>query len=460
MSQVLGTLARVGRERGLKERGLLGAFRGFVRTRVRQLFKPLPVGLDLTAETWLKGVTKYTLRQKANLLKLEHKLLKKKHYQHKSFSKAEFFEGYKYDRSINGMGDVMKVFLSPIFKYIEQAVFHSGQGVHEPLGAFVKGVPVSEWPDYIQQRVHKEGSTYYATDFTSFESSVDEDILKACEWQLYAYMLQNYPVHRAVVHRQLLGKSVMRFKHYIAKRSAVRMSGDPWTSLGNGFTNWMVACFLASINDSRVEGVFEGDDGLFRVDGGWRPTARDYARLGFDIKIETHKELSLAQFCWLVFDSDARQLIKDPLRTLLRLSWTDTPQGLYGGKKRCQELLLAKCLSLAHELPSCPIVSALARRYIDTHADVKPKFIRDGFHPEYGGGPPAFAPIEDGTRRLFASRYQISVRDQIDVERKLQTWDGESLLHFTMLGLCPSYECLSNWNTRVLLVPVRQLQRW
>jgi hypothetical protein len=149
------------------------------------------------------------------------------------------------------------------------------------------------------------------------------------------------------------------------------MSGEMCTSLGNGFTNLMCFLYLCKQNGVEfVDGVVEGDDGLFAVRGKV-PSPAQFNNLGLIIKMETHDHLNEASFCGLVFDPDDLSNVADPAELLCKFGWTHSVQ-MRAGPKKLKSLLKAKAYSLAYELPRCPIANALARYALRVTSSSKP----------------------------------------------------------------------------------------
>jgi len=174
------------------------------------------------------------------------------------------------------------------------------------------------------------------------------------------------------------------------------MSGEMCTSLGNGFTNLMLALFIASLRHGHLEGYVEGDDGLFATD--FELTKEDYLNLGFTMKnVDEVFHPGWASFCGMLF-GDSLQIVRSPRRFLENFGWTHS--AVHGGEKVMLGLLRAKALSAVYETPHCPIVSVLARRALHHTRGVTPRFVNDGFHntelvPRDESKLPKFAPTTD-----------------------------------------------------------------
>lgn len=274
------------------------------------------------------------------------------YYNTKSFFKDEFYQEFKNARSINSRCDFFKTVVGPIFKGIEKILFSRGE--------FIKKIPVQDRAKYIHDRLFSEGACYFASDFTSFESSFSKQIMMACEFALYRHMTQNLSCgdrFMTIITEALAGMNFLVFKNFGVEVEATRMSGEMCTSLGNSFTNLMVNLFILSENGCKdVECVVEGDDGLYRFNG-VAPTSDHYAKLGFEIKLVVEKELHLASFCGLVYDPIDLKVLADPMKVLLRTCWGDAKYK-DSRKSKLLSLLKAKALSIVYQYDGCPVVSS------------------------------------------------------------------------------------------------------
>jgi hypothetical protein len=188
------------------------------------------------------------------------------------------------------------------------------------------------------------------------------------------------------------------------------MSGDMCTSLGNGFTNLMLAKFIAHEQGADLHGFVEGDDGLFSTTASLTPEL--YQQLGFTIKIDEVSEPCKASFCGMVF-AESGQIIRDPRKFMMTFAWTQSL--IQAGPTIMNQLQRAKALSCLAETPSCPIVSAFAT-YALNHTDgYQARFVSDGYHQVPANGPKPL-PIADDTRELFEHVFGIPVAVQLACE--------------------------------------------
>jgi hypothetical protein len=332
-----------------------GKFKNFVEDWCVKNLIPLSPDTDTTFETWI-AARPYSRARKEQLRKALNEVsdvfcrdIRKV----KSFMKDEVYPKYKHARGINSRTDGFKAMVGPIFSAIEKEVF--------ALPDFIKKVPVPDRPKYMMERLYAEGATYVETDYTAFEALFKEWLMVCCEFVMYKYMTQFLPEAEwfaRVCDDILAGDNECLFKFYRVWVRATRMSGEMCTSLGNGFTNKMALEFVCSLKGSNVVGVVEGDDGAARIDGPV-PTTEDFAALGLDIKLIEHHDISTMSFCGIVYDPVDMINVTNPLDVLAEFGWTTT-RYVRAKDAKLKQLLKAKCLSLAHQYPGCPIIQPLA----------------------------------------------------------------------------------------------------
>jgi len=412
------------------DKAAMARFRLFVRHYIRRHYTPLTPDVDTSIRTWLAATTYPEWRKRELLEKLEayHRgeLTLEELLACASFMKDEFYLEYKHGRGINARHDVFKCLVGPIFKLIEEEVYKDHH--------FIKHVPVAKRPEFIRDLLMAEGVRFYASDYTSFEALFTRELMEACEFELYSYMTQHLDessLMKWACESVLGGDNICNFKDFTVWLEAVRMSGEMCTSLGNGFTNLMAFLFVAQEKGSTyADGVVEGDDGLFALNGP-PPTPADFEKLGLVIKLEEHQDLSTASFCGLIFDPHDLVNIACPRKILAGFGWA---AGQYVGAKPkiLKALLRCKALSLAHQYPGAPIISALARYGLRVTDDVQAcKMYRvlnaraalDEWHRRQVlqalESEIVDRPVPINTRLLMESKFGISVTDQIRIEEYL-----------------------------------------
>lgn len=428
-----GFKKRLLRDLPLPDQDFLRCFATFVKDFVRRTFKRV---VPLSFEEWLLS-TPYNEARKDEL-RLAYYALRgarptarqRKHVD--SFGKTEFYEVYKHLRLINSRCDAFKVWSGPMFKAIEEEVYK--------LHNFVKHTTIPQRVELVKG-LRKAGCKYYATDFTAFESHFTPQLMDICECELYRWCLGDTEDAR-VLCNTLTGDNAMRTRSGVkATVKGRRMSGDMCTSLGNGFTNLMLAKFIAYRKTGDVDsldGLVEGDDGLF---SSTVPiSAQDYEKLGFTIKIDEVTDPCCASFCGMIF-ADSGEVIRSPVRFLTGFGWTHSTIG--GGNQVMQSLLRAKALSAVCETPQCPIVGQMARSALAYTRGVLPRFESDGYHHTYSDVDerklPTFSPSAD-TRELFSRMYGINPESQLAIEEKIACGQLDDISPILVTALASSQE--------------------
>lgn len=385
-----GALYRFARETPTPEPELLEEFRQFVRLQVRLLFDKIQKPVDYEHD--YLDHTHYNLTKKSQLLDLHKNMLGvPTSVVYKSFGKTEFINlpplfqmaedicsalrdlwatvsdavvlaFYKSVRCINGPENRWKAYVAHLIHAVEKVV------CKHP--AFAKYIPVMERPAAIVSLLSKYPPPYYVTDYTSFEASFCSEILRACEGELYSYMLEDFSECPHII-KQMCGSHKCKFRDFSITLPGVRMSGDSNTSLGNGFTNLMLMKFMCEKTNIVCEGFVEGDDGLFAFSG--EPDFSIITRLGFDLKFEPHATPYTSSFCGLLL-SRSLASFTEPLFEIIKFGWSMSTLKHSTKKKVRLGLLRAKALSLFYCHPRCPMLTALAVKYIALTQGVEPIF--------------------------------------------------------------------------------------
>lgn len=332
-----------------------------------------------------------------------------------AFCKDEFYMEMKPARSINARPDLLKCMFGPLVQHIEKVVFEHP--------AFIKKIPMVDRPKYILAIMASalpiivEGDDGLlrgmASDYSAFESLFTLDLIRACERALFLHMLGGGKVAHKFVNildRVCYGQNRNRYSSGLRLAvDAKRMSGEMFTSLGNGITNLLVLVFL-----------FEK-----YVKRGVSITPAHFEALGLRAKLEHHDDPSEASFCGMVFDPVDQQIIRDPRATLVKLGWSRLPY-VHSSTKTLTKLLRLKALSMAYESESCPVLSAIARRLLFLTAPVVKydtwllKYCQTNWEREWmttNRRVLTWPEIGLGTRSLFEKLYGISVADQLELER-------------------------------------------
>lgn len=421
----------------------------FVRKWLERNLTPLDCAADDSVERWLEHSNYPEWRKKEILEAWENVIsdcLKSSHVVCDTFVKDEFYPEPKWPRLIHARRDEFKAFSGPIFKLIEEQLYQHP--------AFIKHVPVAQRPQYILDNVYLPGAKMYTTDYTSFESLFTKMLMDTVEMQLYEYMTKNLPrgkVWYDNVYRVMTGRNHCSAKHFKMQIDATRMSGEMSTSLGNGFSNLMLASFVVAEkggHDLRI--VVEGDDGLFTYSGPEVKT-EDFTELGLRIKIDSHDELATASFCGLVFDPVDLVNVRDPRTVFATFGWTGARDS-FSGKKKKLALLRAKSMSLLAQYPGCPMLQSLAMygmrvtksyditRVIQSRNTgwwIREQYLEAQQLLQAGSLRPQ--PVPNNTRLLIERLYGISVETQLHVEAYLDALDVVQPIRCSVLDdLLPS----------------------
>jgi len=439
-SNIAGELKRVCFKHPTADPELRKKLNSFVRNWVERNIVPLDISDDVSFSTWLKS-TKYTDRRKKELEKVWAAFngdLSDRDKCCKAFSKAESYSGFKHLRGINSRSDVFKCAVAPIFSAIEKALFK--------MKWFIKKIPVSDRASHVLERLGSPTASFYATDYSAFESHFDPQLMEEVEFVLYEYATHALPEGEGwfnVVKSVIGAANTCIRKGYVARGITSRMSGEMCTSLGNSFANLMVFLFVCSeagIEEGDIDGFVEGDDGLFKFERHQKIDDNLFARLGLTIKIQKFEKLWEASFCGLVFDPDQLIVITDPLEVLADFGWASNPCYVHCGNVRLLELLRAKSMSFAHQYPGCPIVQSLAQYGLRmTRRICLWKFLNNqkinmwdreqylqAWDAYVNSKPIPVREISASTRALVESNYGISAHDQIRIEQYIDAKDDLS----------------------------------
>lgn len=355
-NRVARSVPKIGPDRMSKYR-LLHALRIHVRLFCKRHLHPFAPQKTFGFEEWL-AKTHYEKWRKDEIRKVHDRFpdrvtwrMVRDHSRPKGFVKLESYPYFKFPRGIHARDDWIKAWIGPIIKEIEEQVYQ--------LPQFIKHVPVSDRPAYVHDHVETAGCVYAATDYSAFESSFAPELMKVCEFELYRYMCQHTRsiADIEMFERMCCGKNVLRYKDGTFVINGRRMSGEMTTSLGNGWTNLMLATFLLRHRDLRC--VIEGDDGLFAI----QPqelsdfTAERFAQFGFIIKMEIHRDIETASFCGIVYAREVGYNLADPVQELMNFGWSLGQLRM----NKSRDLLVAKAMSLGYEYPGAPIMSSLAK---------------------------------------------------------------------------------------------------
>lgn len=408
-------------------RAVLRELRSFTIDFVRRNFVPIPANEDVSVARWLRENGTYSLKRKVELQRVwddAKRSVSKRDMDVKLFTKVENYPSCKHARGINSRTDVAKCYFGPYFHLIEQIVYENP--------AFIKHVPVRQRPRYIQDMLARYPGPYLETDYSQFEKHFTPAIMNAVEMQLYRYMLSNFPSVFRDIKRALTGTNRCYANSFMLKVKGKRMSGEMCTSLGNGFTNLVLANFIAYRKGGVIQGVVEGDDGLFHCTVPL--SSADFLECGFTIKMLQHDDLLQSSFCGLIMSGDLSTMT-DPVKVMLGVGWTSS------NLRMCNDVVLkgllrAKALSLAYEHPQCPILYRLALSLLVRTEGVVPRFSTNWYESSLLQEVERFKEetqlmLQKGpsprTRIDFARVFGIPIPVQLRIEQELSEWHGGAL---------------------------------
>lgn len=344
----------------------------------------------------------------------------------KCFIKEEWYKTWKHARGIYSREDEYKCGAGPAIRPAEKIVFSRP--------AFIKKIPVNERPSYVYNRLYAHGATYYQTDFESLESCYRPQVFTDIFYPLLDHLLAHAPDNLRQIVKIAHLENTLMFKDFKVTLHGKLLSGEMFTSFLNGWLNETITEFAAEESGVEAVGVFEGDDGLFRTNGPIDRTV--YDRLGFRIKLEEFDRIEKASFCGLVFDTDSRIIVRNPIDCLVTLGWVGK-RYTHSKQSTLKSLLRCKALSMAYEYNGCPIVTELAKyamrvtRGIDVRKALKNmdlyqrERIAEAIEAKIQLRQPTI-----GSRILVEQLYGITIQQQIQIEEKLAAMNEIQELDF------------------------------
>lgn len=426
---------------------LMWEFQHFVYIYVKTHYEPLeyfPINLETANEFWLNPCKHYTVKRKNVLRSYISEYLEKGLGQFKedhknfyacmSFIKREFYSEVKTARIINSRSDEFKALCGAHIKLIENAITHNEH--------FVKTTTLATRAKRMKEIIDKY-QYVVETDYSSFEGTQSCEFHQACEAVLFKHMLANnievWSIIRPIFRRDHLEKciSMPSQRREFMTFEGSRMSGDLWTSLGNGFSNMMVFLFtlhrmsrlgMLNVTQDRpidADWLCEGDDGYFAANvdfsAMFEQTATD---LGLKMKMDHGQDINDVSFCSTCVGPGGLP-VPNFWRLLEKFGWvfedeiithyTDKPT------KAEMNLLWSKTLSLNASSQGIPILQPLSVRLakiIKNHRVCK-KWFSYWEIEQFGVLEWTIQeiPITMEMRHFFAQRFGVSVEKQFEVEK-------------------------------------------
>lgn len=334
---------------------------------------PISMEADLSVESWLQG-THYTMARKESLYKtyllkqhyvtqlaqghISNKLWKLLCYV-KVHVKQEFLEAIKSLRMICARTDTAKVILGPLSKKMENQIYHANNEVIK----YYKDILPGRRAEFMRKNFSYPN--IMCTDYSSFEGSFRPNLMKSVECVMYKHMLVNFPMYSKIFQR-LATTNELKFKNlFTATLEGTRMSGEMVTSLSNGFTNMMLMLFVCKMNGYvLVDGLVEGDDGIFVFADNRMPKSKDFEMLGFNVKAFYPRNFYEASFCGQVINPETLDLLAEPKEFMNRVNFSYSDRACSNKHTVRRALLVAKLLSYLSMYPNCPVIAPICYKKI------------------------------------------------------------------------------------------------
>lgn len=345
---------------------------------------------------------------------------------HDPFVKVETYGEPKVARGITATSDSQLHILHPIFSVVEHSVVEQ----IADLAGFVKGRTPNERLDFTS-KILFPADAVVGTDYSTFECSLRPETRLSIERAVFRHMVSRCSERFKRDFETLMSlQDLPVCAHGIGwfGRMTCRCSGDIWTSLGNGLTNYFVTLFVVSrvtglpFEPDVLHGVFEGDDGAFMIVGHGGHLSLDRfseacAQMGFSVKREFHTCFEEVGFCQ-DFCARDKTLLQDPRRMLPKFLLSDAAQK-WSSRKQLG-LAKAKVLSSIAQYPGCPITWALCARLWSVCSESEAVWDRDWyerrmqqFAAEHGYKETRPSRV---AREAYALVFGVSEAVQLDVE--------------------------------------------
>lgn len=199
------------------------------------------------------------------------------------------------------------------------------------------------------------------TDYSSFESSITEDV-REIELHVLTKLCERAKMFKTLraLHKHAFGprRLVTRWGTF---EISSRCSGDYWTSFGNGLVNYMIMCYSNGWKIPRV--LVEGDDGLTEAG---TSNSHKILEIGFSFSSSLSGgkpgDCDFLRSRWI----DGRRYLN--VGRVIKNFWVKRCSELSMGKK----LFLLRCManSLHHLSPGHPILTSLVKVVLKKTAGV------------------------------------------------------------------------------------------
>lgn len=431
-TQITGLRHRIGGRVPTLNFTYLRHFEKFVARELEEYFEPLPYDTDVSVEYYLEHVN-LPRHKKDKMLKEYRQYLandrKVSVNDIKAHFKEEFYPTYKHIRGIFARHDTVKMLFGPVVHAMEQFVFK--------LPYFAKKIQGSKKAEKILSEFDLICQLIFGTDFESWESSVNEHIIRVVEIQAYKFLLKNIPEGKEFIsdYSQIMCYNEIQSRDLKLSIKARRMSGEMTTSLGNGLINYMLLKYCLHLNNATGKVLIEGDDGLTVTNKDLDTSC--FKELGFVCKLQKFTDVRESSFCGMIF-SKPGHVIRDAFKALSKFGWCTRKYNNASFKTR-MGLMRAKALSMVYENPHCPILRPFADRVCDLTRNYKAIFDtgNDTYHKNIFDKIKSFndlpkADICKESRELYEHLFGIDINTQYFIESilsKIELYDDTSRLN-------------------------------
>lgn len=384
---------------------------------------------DYMFEQWMSNCN-YTLKRKNKMRELHAKFkygtkLTDRHYQCKSFIKSEFYDKFKEARIINSRTDAFKSAVGGYIHMVQEIIMTEH---------YIKHLT----PDEIANRLYtmsREHNFVYETDYSSFEGSFTSRFMLNVEFRMFEHVLQNYPVILPCIRKCYENFNVLHFQRkFTVSLPGSRMSGDMWTSLCNGFTNFCMVKYLIHKQEMRVDHVIkydflvEGDDGFIATGEDLPNIVQDSSDLGFQLKCDRKTDMNDLSFCGICQFQGI--LVPDILKYLNHYGYCcdQSIVRLYlsksrNSRKKILNWIHSKALSLLAVSRGIPVLQSVAMQQIKLGGHFDPRYVdwwESQFYDFKNLTSMHSEPITPEMRFFVEKRFNIPVQVQIDIENELK----------------------------------------
>nr|QXV86643.1 RNA-dependent RNA polymerase [Tombusviridae sp.] len=272
----------------------------------------------------------------------------------KTFLKLQELPIGKPDRGIQACPDSTLAVTRPWYLQIESVVFYSKFAI--------KHIPYDKRGAIIHQRL--DHFKYICVmDYSRYESSHKFHNMVGCELSFYKKFLPS-DIYEQV---EYLHKNLVANNPYCSfeSRNGIRASGDGDTSLGNTYTNIMLADFVFHLCGIEWDGFFEGDDNVVGFDCADIDSFMEQFRiitrlLGYEVKLERRESILDSRFLSTYYGSEA--CWQDPESVLMRLNASFK---VYYNPTLEKDLFNSKYLSAYLNNKDAPIIGPLCFKNLD-----------------------------------------------------------------------------------------------